>query len=132
MGLLDMLGGAPAAPASTAPVNQNKAEYKTEFHQLAKEFVDDIAVLRDKYPLAVLVSVVALGIFGLLNVLSFSVTNILTGTFLLLLSWNLGTSIYRRGISFFTSDIRQSIGRVLSYQTPAAEEKKPESSSTLF
>ncbi|NGX38178.1 MAG: hypothetical protein K1000chlam2_01350 [Chlamydiae bacterium] len=137
MGLLEAFlgGGTTPAPVPTAPVNtdqKKKPEYKTEFHQLSKEFIGDIAVLRDKYPLAVLTAVVALGFFGLLNVLSFSITNIATGSFLFLLSWSLGVSIYRKGLTFFTADIRHSVGKLLSYKTaaPAGENKPATTTST--
>ncbi len=102
---------------------KRKEDYSTEFHQLYDQFITvDITKFLDSYPLTGLVATVALAFFGLMNVLSFSPTNILTGAFLLTLSFCFAKGIWRYGILQYLSDVQQAIVQLVQYRSQAVEE----------
>lgn len=69
-------------------------QYKTEFHRAYADFVTDLQLFRDNYPLTTLISIVVFGIFGFFNVLSiFSPSALIAGVILLGLSTCLALSI---------------------------------------
>jgi len=82
----------PGAASSKPP----ETEFKTEFHRICCEFVDDLTHFRDKYPLISVISAIAFGMFGAIHLFSFSVTNILTGVFLIAFSVSLTASLGRK------------------------------------
>ena len=105
-----------AAPAATPPA-KTVEPYKNEFHQVYYEFVNELSAFRDKYPLVSVVAMVFFLTLGLVNVFSFSLSNILSGVTFLTLSGSLAMSIGKKGWGFWPG-VKDSIMKLFQAYGP--------------
>jgi hypothetical protein len=101
--------GQPAATTTTA------LKVPGEWTRLKTHFVEDLTQFKDKFPLAYLVATVFELFFGLMNVLSFSPTNILTGAFLLTLGYCMAKNVWNKGVWDYYGKVMASVSEVWNY-----------------
>lgn len=120
----------PQANGSAAQMNGKESEFLV----ISRDFVADLEAFTAKYPLIAAIATIALGFFGLMNVLSFSPTNIITGIFLGTLCIALGKSIFNVHGRHIFSRVWTAFFRAFSNAEPAPADskasKKTEQSNT--
>jgi len=107
---------------------ENEPKYRTEFHRIYAEKGGIFDPITEKYPLFVVVSIVVLGMLGVFNVFSFSITSILSGVIFLGLSVSLGQSVrnaYSKQDSNFWRQCLNSVWQILETVFHRSEDKKP-------
>ncbi|NGX47427.1 MAG: hypothetical protein K1000chlam3_00800 [Chlamydiae bacterium] len=97
--------------------------YNNEFTELYHEFINDIALFRDKYPLTSVITMVVFAIFGISSFFSFNFTGIVSSVLYCTTSYCLGKSIGNKGIAFW-SDIKNSLFEVFQASSRNVSEKK--------
>ncbi|NGX27426.1 MAG: hypothetical protein K940chlam6_01362, partial [Chlamydiae bacterium] len=91
--------------------------------ELYHEFINDIALFRDKYPLTSVITMVVFAIFGISSFFSFSFTGIVSSVLYCTFSYCLGKSIGNKG-TIFWNDIKNSLFQVFQASSRNAPEEK--------
>lgn len=101
--------------------NLEECNYPTEFHKLVDYFVSDLTIFRKKYPLIVAISTIAFFVLGLSYIWTFSLSNILIGTFLLTLSVALTANVIENEPWSFPFEVGRSLQQVREVLTQMYE-----------
>lgn len=89
--------------------------YKNEFTELLHEFVNDVALFRDKYPITTLITMVAFTLLGISSFFSFSFTGLISCTLYCTTATCLAKSIGEKGAHFWAG-IRNSLFELFQAQ----------------
>lgn len=97
-------------------VKQKEISYPNEFVELYNEFVNNISLFRDRYPITTLITMVFFAFLGFSIFFHFSLTAIITCAIFCTFSACIGKSIQNKGNDFWIS-VKDSIFEIFQSST---------------